>query len=175
VSLLVTDACSSVQCFFDVTVLGPRDIKSRMVADLLALQFAANKGVDRRSLNTVIRRLTASLDADFWQDQTHVLTNHGGTVFSQERGAVSLLHSLQTNKKSELADNTLQGFINQLVASDRFLAALRIQDAASRNPTSSKIAQARSELSKGDQEAAKDRASTAIGHYQTAWTRVSKL
>src|SRR5262249_14180770 len=79
VTLLVTDGCSSVQCFFDVTVLGPRDIKSRMVADLLALQFAANKGADRRSLNTVIRKLTASLDADFWQDQTHVVTNHGST------------------------------------------------------------------------------------------------
>ena len=86
-----------------------------------------------------------------------------------------MLHSLQTNKKSELADNTLQGFINRLVASDRLLAALRIQDAATRNPTSSKIAQARSELSKGDQEAANDRASAAIGRYQTAWTRVSKL
>jgi len=175
VSLLVTDACSSVQCFFEVTVLGPRDIKSRMVADLLALQFAANARVDRRGLNTVIRRLTASLDADFWQDQTHVVTNHGNAVFSQERGAVSVLHSLQINKRSELADNTLQQFIDQLVASDRLLAAVRIQDAAASSSNSNRIAQARSELAKGDQEVSKDRASSAIGHYQTAWTRVSKL
>jgi hypothetical protein len=146
-----------------------------MVADLLAVQFAAKKGVDRRSLNTVIRRLTASLDADFWLDQTHVVTNHGSTVFSQERGAVSVLHSLQTNKRSELADNTLQQFIDQLVASDRLLAAVRIQDAEARSSNSNRIAQARSELAKGDQDASNNRASSAIGHYQTAWTRVSKL
>jgi hypothetical protein len=175
VSLLVTDACSSVECLFNLTVLGPRDIKSAMVADMLALQFAAKGRVDRKGLNTVIRRLTASLDADFWVDQTHVVTNHGAGVFSQDRGAVSMLHSLQTNKKNDLSEDALQKFIDSLVASDRLLAAVQIQDAAARSSNSNRIAQARGELAKGDAEVSKNRASTAIGHYQTAWTRVSKL
>ena len=175
VSLLVTDACSSVQCLFNVTVLGPRDIKSEMVADLLALQFAADTRTDRRGLNLVIRRLTASLDADFWVDQTHVTTNHGPTVFSQERGAVSLLASLQTKPRSHLAHATLQNFIDQLVASDRLLAAVRIQDAATTSPSSKKISLAREELAKGDKDAANARPSSAISHYKTAWSRVAKL
>lgn len=175
VSLLVTDSCSSVQCFFNVTVLGPRDIKSEMVADLLALQFAADTRTDRRALNLVIRRLTASLDADFWVDQTHVTTNRGQTVFSQERGAVSLLASLQSNRRSRLAHETLQNFIDGLVASDRLLAAVRIQDAAITSPSSKKIAQARNELAKGDKDAANDHPSKAISHYQTAWSRVARL
>jgi len=175
VSLLVTDACGGVECIFDVTVLGPRDLKSRMVADLLSLQFAADTGVDRRGLNTVIRRLTASLDADFWVDQTHVVTNRGSTVFSQEKGAVNILATLQKNKRSHLGDATLQKFIDQLVASDRLLAAMRIQDAVAHGSSSNRVAQARGELEKGDQYAADKRPSVAISHYQTAWSRVSKL
>jgi hypothetical protein len=175
VSLLVTDACSSVQCFFNVTVLGPRDIKSEMVADLLALQFAADTRTDRRGLNLVIRRLTASLDADFWVDQTHVTTNRGPTVFSQERGAVNLLASLQTKPRSHLAHATLQSFIDQLVASDRLLAAVRIQDAVITSPASKKITLARDELAKGDKDATNARPSSAISHYKTAWSRVARL
>jgi hypothetical protein len=175
VSLLVTDACSSVQCFFNVAVLGPRDIKSDMVAQLLALQFAANTGKDRRGLNLVIRHLTASLDADFWVDQTHVATNHGSTVFSQERSAVSLLAGLQKNRKSRLAHDALQKFIDQLVASDRLLAAVRIQDAARTTPSSTKITQAQNELAKGDKDVSSGHASSAIGHYLIAWRTVAKL
>jgi len=175
VSLLATDACSSVQCFFNVTVLGPRDIKSAMVADLLALQFAADTRTDRRGLNLVIRRLTASLDADFWIDQTRVSTNHGRTVFSQERGAVTILASLQSNRRSLLSQATLQKFIDQLAASGRLLAAIRIQDAAITSPNSKKLTQARNELAKGDNDAENRRPSRAIGHYQTAWSRVSRL
>ena len=146
-----------------------------MVAELLALQFAADTRTDRRGLNLVIRRLTASLDADFWVDQTHVTTNRGPTVFSQERSAVSLLAGLQNNRRSRLAHDTLQRFIDQLVASDRLLAAVRIQDASGTSPSSKKITQARDELTKGDKDASKNHPSRAISHYQTAWSRVAKL
>ena len=175
VSLLVTDACSSVQCFFNLTVLGPRDIKSTMLADVLALQFAAKSRVDRKGLDKVIRHLTAALNADSWVDQTHIVTNRGSSVFSHDRGAVGVMHLLQTSGKSDLSDDTLQKFMDALAASGRLIAATRIQEASATSSNSTRIAQARVDLLKGDDEFAKKHDSTALGRYQTAWSRVSKL
>jgi hypothetical protein len=63
----------------------------------------------------------------------------------------------------------------RLLKVDRLLALISVDEAAAAGATPQKIAEDRSELAKGDEDAAAGRVANAIEHYRNAWKHAVHL
>jgi len=109
-------------------------------------------------MNNVVR-------ATYWQNNSHLRTNTGGTVFNEAKTAVSDLLAIIKDTHGPVSDSTAQGLINSIVNPLRKVATIAIGEA--HKP--SNINQANSELSKGDASVAAGKPDDAVGHYKNAW------
>ena len=171
----VTDLSgNSASCAFQVTVLGARGVKHNVLMELQALRTgdARGKHHDRHSLDDAIDFLADSLDARCWVGQTHLTQQGGGRSMAEEGTAVDELSELLRTRDGPASSGVLQGFINRIVKSDRLLALVAIQDAATGGVKPERISRAQADVAKGDAKAAEGRYAEAIRHYRDAWQEV---
>jgi hypothetical protein len=175
VQCTATDAAgNSASCSFKVTVQGPRDIKQRVLADLMALRAGVNAKPDTKKLDEAIASLRKSLDPALWLDATRLQSKHGDRVFKEEKEAVDKLEDLIKDKKSELDEAVLRNLIAQLVKADRTLATVAIHDALAGGCDRQVLVAAYKHLIKGDSEAAHGKAEKAIDEYRKAWQHAER-
>jgi hypothetical protein len=74
---------------------------------------------------------------------------------------------LKKDKKSDIPDAVLQGFIDDLVQVDKDLAMIAIAEAAGGDPK--RLAEAEKKLAKAAEEYDKGHFDKAIDHYKKAW------
>jgi hypothetical protein len=158
-------------CAFVLTVQGPFTVKSNVLAGLTALNATVTDKHTRQKLDKVMEHLQQSLSLDLWLDQTHLQSKGGEKVFDREKEAVNELQGLLKDKKAQLDDALVQGFIVRLGRCDRTLAETAIIDAISSKGDTKKIANAQNELAAGDRDAAGRKYPPAIDHYRNAWRK----
>ncbi|HXJ65505.1 MAG TPA: DUF11 domain-containing protein, partial [Actinomycetota bacterium] len=146
--------------------------KKKIRDDLVALRAGVTRKQDGDRLDQAIAHLNRSIAARLWVDSNHVDPHQGQQVFDQEKDAVNKLALLRDDRKSTVAPATAQAFIDRIVAVDRALAQVAIDDAVGGNP--SELAKANAELAKGDASAAGNRPEEAIQHYRKAWDHAIK-
>jgi hypothetical protein len=150
-----------------VLATAPRVLKQDVLRDLIALRSTVSDKKSVHKLDEAIDKLRDSLDPALWLDSSHPRAKRGNKVFQKEKQCVHKLQELMKDKKSTIADATLQGLIDRLVAIDRMLAAIAIDEASSGKLT--ELEKAKDELAKGDADALKGKPDKAIGHYRKAW------
>jgi len=173
---------NSASCLFNVTVLGARGSKQKVLAELIALRDTVVCGRDHghhdggnvgddvcRKLDDAIRHLRASLDPTLWIDETHLDRRHGEQVFHEERKAIEKLCDLIKSRKSDIPDTVLQEFIGRIFRADRLLASVAIQEAITAGASQKKIEQAQKHLAKGDADAGDEKCKNGIEDYSNAW------
>ena len=195
-------AGNSNQCVFDVTVIGARGVKSNILAELVALRGTSTNRNDCWELDEAIEDMIDALGLNtpeappwvqdahrtqlcgqhhsqpgvgLWLDETHVDRCRGWWVFENEKDAVSELVEILNYRRSAIPDATAQDLINRLVACDRLLAVVSIQDAAKAGANTNKLAKILREVAEGDQDAAAHRPVEAVEDYWNAWTQVGGL
>jgi len=166
---------NSSQCAFNVTVLGALGVQSNVLSELRNLRSGATVKTDRTGLDLVLKRLTNALATINWKDQTHADAKKGAAIFTAQKAVVSQLTALLKNKKSQLPHEPLQKCIDRLSRSGRLLGLVRVRDATKPSTKPTKLTQALAEITKGDTDAKNGKAGTALGHYQSAWTRAASL
>ena len=97
-------AGNSSTCSFTVTVLGARGTKQNVLDELKALRATVTNKEDREKLDSAILHLTASLNPQYWIDQSHVKPQYGDKVFDQEEEAVEALRDLLKYNAAEEGD-----------------------------------------------------------------------
>jgi hypothetical protein len=122
-----------------------------------------------------ILHLQNSLNPAYWINQTHLQPKAGNTALNEEKLAVNMLDVIMNSAGCPVDPAILQGFINRILKSDRLLAIISIQEATSAGLDAKKIAEARDEVAKGDEEAAAGRYANAIEHYRNAWRHAIQL
>jgi hypothetical protein len=162
-------------CSFNLTVFGPRSVKQRVLAELTALRDGLAGQPDTNRLDQAVGRLTDSLDPALWLDETHLTPKDGDRVFQGEKDAVVMLQELAQDPSALIGPGALQGFNMRLLKVDRLLALISVDEAAAAGATPQKIAEDRSELAKGDEDAAAGRVANAIEHYRNAWKHAVHL
>jgi len=156
-------------CSFTVTVLSARDIKEKLLAELIALRATFTDRNDRRQLDAAIRHLIASLAPELWADEMHLNRNRGGTVFHEEKLAgIQLCHLLRRHIPLPFVPH------NFLTQADSLLAVVAIEDAIAASASSKKIAQAQRFLARGDAEAVDTKCHNGIEEYRKAWSHVTR-
>ena len=129
---------------------------------------------DRPELRSAVRQLRESLDAGLWVDGNHLRARHGGEVFESEKEAIQKLEQLLRDRKSEVADATLKSWIERLVAADRTLARIAIDDARAAGGNARDLAEAEKEMLKAAAALAKGQQHDAIEHYRNAWKKAQE-
>jgi hypothetical protein len=203
VSCSATDSVGNrAMCVFPVSVLGARGVKSNVLAQLVFLRGTTTNRFDCGELDEAIEDLIDALGLDtagappwvqqahrtshcgghhrhpgapLWVDETHLDRRNGQWVFLHEKDAVKELVEIIKHRMSQIPDATAQNLIERLVRADRLLAVVSIQDAAGAGENPSRLAQARAEVAKGDQAAAKGSPDQAIQHYRNAWKHAAQL
>jgi len=171
------DACSNTaSCSFTVTVLGAQGVKSNVLAELTALRASTPLNDSfAEKFDYVILHLENSLNPAYWIDQTHLTPDGGNIALNEEKLAANMLDVIMSSKQCPVDPAILQGFINRIVWSDRLLAMISIQDAASAGLNPNKIAEDLEQVAKGDEEAEAGRYANAIEHYRNAWRHAIQL
>ena len=155
-----------------VVVPGAQQMKSAVLDDMA--NSITNQATNSVRLNQAIKNLQQGLAEGLWADETHLNAKMGGRVFSKEAQAVMKLNRLMKQKGDQPPDAKLQEWIMQLVAADRFLAAIEIEEAGAIAPAGGKLAQANQEFTAGDDAAAKQKYVAAISHYAAAWQKAEQ-
>ena len=148
--------------------------KQSILNDLTTLRAQVSNKKDGKTLDKAIKNLTQSLSPDLWVDGSHLDPKGGDKVFKEEQAAVKELLKLIKDKKSTIANATLQQFIDRLVEVDSKLASITITDAAAAGGNPKKLAEANKEMVKAADELAKSKPDNAIDHYQNAWKKAQK-
>jgi uncharacterized repeat protein (TIGR01451 family) len=142
--------------------------KKNVLADLIALRNTiTNKQVGQK-LDEAIKHLSNSLEPNLWNDGNMLESEHGETVFNEEKAAVTFMGDLIKTSASGLA-SSLQGFVNRLIAADHALADIAIHQAISVGGAANLIAQAQNELAQGDSNANSGNYTVAIQYFRNAW------
>jgi hypothetical protein len=172
-----TDSCSNfAQCSFEVTVLGAQGVKSNVLAELVALRESLDPSQPfAQKFDEAIAHLQDSLNPAYWIDQTHLKPKGGNLAMNQEKLAANTLDIIMNSKQCPVDPAVLFGFIDRIVRSDRLLATISIQDAASAGLNAKKIAEDLAMVAKGDREAAAGRYANAIEQYRNAWRHALHL
>ena len=171
------DACgNSNQCAFNVTVLGARGVKSNVLAALIALRTSATLDESfAEKFDSAILHLQNSLKPAYWIDETHLQPGGGNTALNEEKLAVNKLGVIMDSKECPVDPTLLKGLVNRILQSDRLLAIIANQEAASAGLKPKKIAEDLDQVAKGDQEAIAERYANAIEHYRNAWRHAIQL
>jgi hypothetical protein len=119
---------------------------------------------DQSKFNAAINYLNKSLDPSRWVDPSRPKKGKAGEeVFNNEKNAVNQMLALRAKYPD------VQMLIDTLVATDRLIAEIAIDDAMNRNGSLSKISAASNYLDKGDDDVAARRPTNAIDDYKNAW------
>jgi CSLREA domain-containing protein len=148
-----------------VTVLPPRDVKSAAVVVLQGLLPTGNRKTDA-ALQMAIADINASLNGSLWRDAVH-LTANGPQVFNKEKDAATAL--AQVVKAGGKLGGAARQQIALLVAVDKGLAQVAIDDATAANGNPSELAKARTEMAKGQAALKSGNFTDAVNHFQQAW------
>ncbi|MBN2506098.1 MAG: esterase-like activity of phytase family protein [Verrucomicrobia bacterium] len=159
-------AGNTAACQFNVTVLGPLEIKQTIDGQLPELLDDLTTKPAKHALQSAMRYLKRALDPALWIDSTHLQTPHGHRVFIEEVGAVHHLDRLIT---LDTVGPIVQTAIARLVAADRLLADVAIHNALAAGGNPAKIAEAQQNLMTGDAELAGGDCVHAILRYAQAW------
>lgn len=150
-------------------VQAPRQVKRDVRANLAAQLPTGNTGNDKK-LQEAIERIDKSLTPQLWIDDSHLNPKKGKEVFYQERHAVQKLREVSNNNPPI----AVRAAIDALVALDRELSQIAINEATTAGGQASELAKAREELAKGDKEASSGKPDKAIEHYGHAWEHAIK-
>ncbi len=177
VQATAVDGCTNTSsCSFQVTVLGPRGVKSNVLAELIALRPAfAGEPVLLEKLNTAITHLANSLEPKYWIDETHLVPKIGNYAFNQEKLCVSKLDNLLKAKALPVPEAVIQGFVDRITRSDRLLAVISIQEADAAGLNERKVAQDFGFLLQGDEAVLAEHYESGIEHYRNAWRHALQL
>ena len=144
---------ASASVLFLVTAMAS---KQAVLAEIEAELATASKR-DRSELHEAARQLRKSLDPSNWVDGNHLRVKKGEHVFENEKEAVQKLRELLNDRKSGVADATLQGWIDTLVAVDRALAQIAIDEATAAGGSPKRLAEAAREMAKAADDLARGR------------------
>ena len=156
---------ASATVSYDVTGVATK----QAVLDGIRTALASASKDDADKLREAARKLSDALTPGYWTDANHPSSKR---VFEDEKQAVQALGELLKDRDSQIADATLQGWIDSLVGLDRAMASLAIHDAAAGD--SHQLGEAAEELARGDSEAAKGHLDAALEHYGNAWQQAQK-
>ncbi len=153
---------------------GAMEEKMDALHDLVALRATVDGKHGGQMLDKAIRYLTNSLDPVLWTDSNHLNSKHGQEVFKAEKEAVNMLQTLIAGKKNTVPEATLREFIDRLVAVDRILASVAIEDAKAAGANSKDIAKAEQEMAKADKMHSRILTGAVIEHYRNAWEHAQR-
>jgi|GEM_PF-666646 len=122
-------------------------------------------------LDKAIAALHEAADPAWWTDANHLLRYKGRYVFDREQEAVKILVRLIQDATHPIAPDVLQSCVDRLVAADRLLASVAIEDAMASGGPPNRIQEAQRQLANGDQAAARGDPVGALGYYKYAWDR----
>jgi hypothetical protein len=159
-----------------ILVPGVYNTKTNVLAQLIALRTSANlQQPFAQKFADAILHLQNSVSPAYWADPDHLWAAGGDTVINEEKLSVNKLRQIMDSKKCPVDPAILQGFIDRLVAADRLLAMISIQNATAAGLNAQKIAQDLKEVAKGDAEVAAGRYVNGIEHYRNAWRHALEL
>ena len=164
-------AGNASSCSFLVTVIGLHGTKSNLVSELQTRLSALTDIYSRTNLEHGLVQLQSAAKARKWIDQTHVTRAEGEDVFQGEEDIAEKLQLIISHHTSGVPDAIWKGYINRLLAVDRVLAEVQIDDAQLAGASAKKIADAIKLLKKGDAEIGKNRPDRAIENYFAAWEK----
>ena len=141
----------------------PRILKQDAVATLQALLPTGDADADMK-INRAIHEIGESLAPQLWVDDSH-LTDLGRRVFHEEKEAARALTRI-VNPPAGVA-----GVIDSLVAADRGLARIAVDEATAAGGDPAILADAEKQMQKGDEEAVNGHMPEAIKHYGRAWKK----
>jgi hypothetical protein len=141
----------------------PRLLKQDAVATLQALLPTGDPDADMK-INRAIHEVGESLAPQLWVDGSH-LTDLGRRVFHEEKESARALTRI-VNPPAGVA-----GVIDSLVAADRALARIAVDEATAAGGDPAILSDAEEQMQKGDEEAANGHMPEAIKHYGRAWKK----
>jgi hypothetical protein len=141
----------------------PRILKQDAVATLQALLPTGDADADMK-INRAIHEIGESLAPQLWVDDSH-LTDLGRRMFHEEKEAARALTRI-VNPPAGVA-----GVIDSLVAADRALARIAVDEATAAGGDPAILADAEKQMQKGDEEAVNGHMPEAIKHYGRAWKK----
>ena len=141
----------------------PRMIKQDAAATLQALLPTGDADADMK-INRAIHEIGESLASQLWVDDSH-LTDLGRRVFHEEKEAARALTRI-VNPPAGVA-----GVIDSLVAADRALARIAVDEATAAGGDPAILSDAEKQMQRGDEEAVNGHLPDAIKHYGRAWKK----
>lgn len=153
----------------------PQLRKQRVLGELVAVRDSVSSKADKVRLTCAIVPLAQSLSADRWLDDLHLVPGaKGAGVFTAEIPAVAILKNLRDHNCSGLSPAQLQGYVDRLLAVDRALAQLALDEMVMRDGSEATIARAMQAIARGDLMAGKDCPGLAIAQYRAAWSLATR-
>ncbi len=155
-----------------------RQKKQQILAELIALRTVTSDHSDRDHLEDAIDHVEDSLAASLWVDDNHLVAKKGKKVFDEEEDAVDEFRDILEDIEEGHSDQSaavIQDLIDRLVAIDRALAVISVDEAEAAGANPKKIKEDREEIEEGDEDAAEGRGDKAIKHYRDAWAHAVKL
>jgi len=148
----------------------PREQLAQLRDELVNDVLPTLAGGDQTKLQDAINHLNKALEDSRWLDDSHLKPGpKGESVFDETKAAVAQLKELRDRNKSGVAREVFQACIDQILAVDRELAVIALDEAKAGGGNAGKIKTAEAELAKGDQEAGRDHPDKAIDHYKNSW------
>lgn len=159
-----------VTCSFTIVVLPGRAAKQCVFNQLVALRATVTDRKDGAKLDeATLDDLAESLVPNLWVDELHLNAKLGGAVFQEERETSKVLCALMKKNNSHIPPALLQFFVTQLLAVDRTIAVVAINEAAAAGVPAKTIEKARKQLAKGDAEVTGYK---GFDYYKSAWKLV---
>jgi hypothetical protein len=159
----------------DPNLSGVRGLKSNVLAELTVMLAQANQRKPRELLQNAAAHLSESLNPAFWVDATRVSAESGARVFEQEKAAASELRRLLHQTLAPSLEAQTRDCISNILAADRLLAVVALQDAAEGGADPGRIARAWRFVSDGDQASAAGKVESAVEHYRNGWHHANLL
>ncbi len=155
-----------------------RTLKRQILAEVIAYRATVTDDDDQEELDDVIDHLQDSLADSLWVDENHLNPKKGKKVFDEEEDAVDHLDELLEDAEdgdTDIPESILHDWIDRLVAIDRQLAVISVDEAEARGANPHKIEEDREEIEDGDEDANEGKPDKAIKHYRDAWRHAVKL
>jgi hypothetical protein len=165
----VKDHVETTTATASTTVVGGRATVDAVKGSIDAAIAAGGSKHDIDRLKDVRKKLGDALGPKLWLDDTHVQPKGGEKVFDRLKDVVHKLQDLQKDKKSDIPDDVVQGWIDSIVSVVQTLALTEIADATAAGGDAHKLADAARELTNAADELAKGHVDQAIDHYKHAW------
>jgi hypothetical protein len=157
-----------------VILLGAREIKQRVLAEMMAL--AAGSAGHSRNLDLAMARLSRALATNLWVDDISLTEGSGRNVFTEGAMVVRQLDRLLKQKDNVIPTTVVQGWEENLAKSARILAVTAIQTKAVTFGGHVFVPPlVMDQMDQGDQALAEHQYPNAILHYKNAWTAMMHL